>query len=96
VSDFCYAEIMMSDAVDLIEEYFGKEIVSAVIYPTLEENHLNPSHLKWTAFCACWFLPLERALVKKCRIETNDCRLSEIRVKIAQKWLIFQNEKSLR
>jgi hypothetical protein len=86
----------LPDANDLYKEYFGIEVVSRFIYPALKEEGLEPPQIEWAAFCVPWYLTMESAVVNGLSIQRDDYRLLNIREQIANKWLTFQNEKSLR
>lgn len=96
IYNFYWAQIKLFDAINLYKEYFGEGIVTKSIYPALNKELLEPTQIEWAAFCLPWFLAIEEAVIHGMSLSRNDCRLLEIREKIARKWLTFQNEKSLR
>lgn len=96
IYNFSWAQIKLPDAIDLYKEYFGIEVVSRFIYPALKEEGLEPPQIEWAAFCVPWYLTMESAVVNGLSIQRDDYRLLNIHEQIANKWLTFQNEKSLR
>ena len=96
IYNFSWAQIKLPDAIDLYKEYFGVEVVTRLIYPALKEEGLEPPLIEWAAFCVPWYLTMESAVVNGLSIQRDDHRLLNIREQIANKWLTFQNEKSLR
>ena len=90
IYNFFWAQIKMPDAIDLYIEYFGEEVVNQFIYPALKKRGLDPSHLKWAAFCVPWYLTMETAVVNGLSLQRNDYRLLDIREQVAKKWLTFQ------
>lgn len=95
ICNFSYAEIYISDAINLYKEYFG-ESVSEVITLVLEQEMIFPQSVEYFELYATWILSMEDAIRKIYDLNNDDYRLMKVRETIARKWLVYQNEKPLR
>lgn len=96
IYNFYWADINLSDAIELYKTYFGQEVLFNAIEPALRNWGISVSGISDVAFCVPFFMDIENEIIKRYSLKRTDDILSEVRAKIAEKWLIYQNEKSLR
>lgn len=96
ICNFSWAGIRLSDAIDQYKEHFGEEVLSKAVEPGLKNWGLSGHMASNAALCAPFFLDIENEIIKKYSLQRNNNFLLDVRARIAEKWLIYQNEKSLR
>lgn len=94
IYDFQYANINMSDLIDLVHKNFGDEVIHKFVNPILEKLDII-SDIESCVFCFNWFLSIETAIIRGLSLQSDDYRLLDIHEQIAKKWLTYQNEKTL-